>query len=70
MSFTMQSTLGEVLDNPTAKAILAKYFPQIDTMGPMLNMVRGMSLEAVSKLPQANISQDSLKSIMDELSKI
>jgi len=70
MSYTLQTTLGEILDDPAAKAVIAKYFPQIDEMGPMLAMVRGLSLEAVAKLPQANISQDSFKAIMDELSKL
>lgn len=70
MSYSLQSTLGEVLDDPRAKAVIAKYFPQIDSMGPMLAMVRGMTLEAVAKLPQAGISKESFDAIRDELAKL
>lgn len=70
MAYTLQTTLGEILDDPSAKAVIAKYFPQIDEMGPMLAMVRGLSLEAVAKLPQAKIAPENFKAIMDELSKL
>jgi hypothetical protein len=62
--------MGELLDNPTAKAVLAKYLPDLDKAGPMLNMARGMSLKQIAGFPQANISADKLKSIVEDLQKL
>lgn len=70
MAFNGDTKLGDLLDNPAAKAVLGKYLPQLDSAGPMLNMARGMSLKTVAGFPQANISQETLKSIIDDLAKL
>jgi hypothetical protein len=72
MPYTQDSTLGDVLDNPAAKAILIKFVPQLDQpqIKAMLGMVRGMTLKRVSALPQAKLSEETLTQIMTELTKL
>jgi para-nitrobenzyl esterase len=70
MAFNGDTKLGELLDNPAAKAVLAKYLPQLDSAGPMLNMARGMSLKTVAGFPQANVSAEVLQKIIDDLAKV
>lgn len=70
MAFNGDSKLGELLDNPAAKAVLAKHLPELEKAGPMLNMARGMSLKTVAGFPQANISADKLKVILAELEQL
>lgn len=70
MPFSVDTKLGELLDNPAAKAILAKYLPDLDKAGPMLAMARGMSLKTVAGFPQAKIAADTLKTIEAELKSL
>ena len=70
MAFSADSKLGELLDNPAAKAILAKHLPELEKAGPMLNMARGMSLKMVAGFPQANISAEKLQAIIGDLEKV
>lgn len=70
MPFTAETTLGEILDNAQAKEVLRKHFPQVDSAGPMLSMARGMSLKAVAGFPQAGITPDKLKAIIEDLAKL
>jgi cytochrome P450 len=70
MAFSADSKLGELLDNPAAKAVLLKHVPEVEQAGPMLAMARGMTLKAVAGFPQANISPDRLQAIVADLEKI
>jgi cytochrome P450 len=70
MAFSADSKLGELLDNPAAKAILLQHVPEVANAGPMLAMARGMTLKAVAGFPQANISADKLQAIVADLEKL
>jgi hypothetical protein len=70
MTYGADTKMGELLDNPSTKAVLAKYLPDLDKAGPLLNMARGMSLKQIAGFPQASISPDKLKSIVEELQKL
>jgi hypothetical protein len=50
--FTLDTTLGELLDDPQAKALLDKHVPGVST-NPMVTMAKGMSLNMVLSMPQA-----------------
>ncbi len=69
MALTADSKLAEILDNAEGAKVLAKYLPNLSS-SPMLGMARGMSLQTISGFPQANISADTLKSIVAELAQI
>ncbi len=70
MAFNGDTKLGDVLDNPAAKAVLEKHLPGIENAGPMLAMARGMSLKTVAGFPQANISPEKLQAILADLGKL
>lgn len=71
MAFTMDTTLGALLDNPQAKAVLEKYVPGIST-NPMVAMARGMTLNMLLSMPQAaqlGITKDKAEAILAEVNK-
>jgi hypothetical protein len=51
-AFTLDTTLGTLLDNPQAKAVLEQYVPGIST-NPLAAMAKGMSLKTILAMPQA-----------------
>ena len=52
MAYTLNSTLGELLDNPKAKAVLDQQLPGVSSH-PMVAMARGMSINMIVSMPQA-----------------
>lgn len=71
MAYTLDTTLGTILDNPQAKAILDQYLPGAST-NPMVGMVRGMSLNALLRMPQAaqlGLTQEKVRKVLDEINK-
>ena len=72
MAFTLNTTLGELLDEPKAKTLLDKHFPGI-AANPMVAMVKGMSLNMLLSMPQAvqlGITKEKVESILNEVNKI
>ena len=47
MAFSIESTVGDLLDNPGPRAVLDKIMPQLAT-NPQIDMARGMSLKMVA----------------------
>jgi hypothetical protein len=70
MAFNGDTKMGVMLDDPTAKAVLLKFLPEIKTAGPMLKLARGMSLKQVAGFPQAKIPPEKLQAILAELEKL
>jgi hypothetical protein len=70
MAFTADTKLGEILDNPKAKAVLEKHYPEMATAGAMLMMGRGLSLNQISKFPQAKMTSERLQNIVNDLQKL
>lgn len=71
MAYTLDTTLGTILDNPQAKAILDQYLPGAST-NPMVGMVRGMSLNALLRMPQAaqlGLTKEKAQKVLDEINK-
>lgn len=62
----IDSPIGDLLDHPETKAVLAKHLPKLLDF-PQLDMVRPMSLRQVSQYPQAEIDDAKLKAISDDL---
>lgn len=52
MAVTLDTTLGELIDNPKARAVLDGYFPGLST-NPMVAMAKGMTLNMILAMPQA-----------------
>ena len=71
MEFTLDSTLGQLIDNPQAKAVMEQYLPGIST-NPMLVMAKGVSLNQVLAMPQAaqfGITKEKVETVLVEVNK-
>lgn len=72
MAFTLDTTLGEILDHPQAKAILDKHVPGASSH-PMIELARGMSLKMILALPQAaqiGLTQERAEAVLAEINKV
>jgi hypothetical protein len=72
MAITMDTQLGTLLDNPQAKQVIDKHLPGV-TSNPMVNMVRGMSLNSILAMPQAaqlGLTRDKVEAILVEVNKV
>ena len=71
MAFTLNTTLGELLDNPQAKAVLDQYLPGVSS-NPMVGMARGMSLNMILSTPQAaqfGLTKEKAETVLAEINK-
>ncbi len=69
MAFTGDSTLGDILDDEAAKAVIEKHMPGLSNH-PQIDMGRSMTLTAVAGFAEAGISAEVLASIIEDLSKL
>jgi hypothetical protein len=72
MHFTLDSTLGDLLKDPQAKALMEKYMPGVST-NPMVEMAKGMSLNMLLSLPQAaqlGLTREKAEAIVAEANKL
>lgn len=70
-AYTLDTTLGQLLADPTAKAVLDQYVPGVSA-NPMVNMVSGMSLRVLVDMPQAaqmGFTKDKVQALLDEINK-
>jgi hypothetical protein len=72
MAYTLDSKLGDLLDNPQAKAVLEKYVPGAST-NPMVAMAKGMTLNMIVAMPQAaqmGFTKDKAEALLVEVNKV
>jgi hypothetical protein len=71
MTITLDSTLGTLLDDPQAKAVVEQYLPGIST-NPLVQMAKGMSLRMILSMPQAaqlGLTEEKAETILAEVNK-
>ena len=71
MAITLDTTLGVILDDPKAKAVLDQYLPGVSS-NPMVAMARGMSLKMILAMPQAaqfGLTKEKAEAILVEINK-
>jgi hypothetical protein len=71
MAFTLDTTLGEILNDPQAKAVLDKQLPGIAD-NPMIAMAKGMSINMILSMPQAaqlGFTKEKANAILAEINK-
>lgn len=71
MAYTLDTTLGTLLDHPQAKQVLDQYLPGVSS-NPMIAMVRGMSINAILAMPQAaqfGITKEKAEAFLAEVNK-
>lgn len=66
MSMSIESKLGDLLDNAASKAILEKHMPGISTH-PQIGMGRGFALAMVAKFSGGLITDDMLSKVDADL---
>ncbi len=69
MALSINSTVRELQADEKAKAILEKHRPGL-TSHPQIGMAMDMALEQVASYPEAEITNEKLKAIDDDLSKL
>ena len=72
MKVTLDTTLGAILDDPQAKAILDQQLPGAST-NPMIGMARGMSLKMIVSMPQAaqmGFTKEKAEALLADINKV
>jgi hypothetical protein len=72
MAFTLDTPFGTLLDNPQAKQIIDQHFPGVSD-NPLINMVRGMTLNNILAMPQATqlgLTKESAEMMLAEVNKV
>jgi hypothetical protein len=60
------STVGDLLDNPAAMAILVKHLPDV-VNGEGIERARGMTLQAIQPFSQGKITDEQLAAVDKDL---
>jgi len=71
MELTLDTTLGTILDDPKAKAILDKHLPGVSS-NPLVGMAKGMTLNMILSLPQAaelGLTKEKVEKLLVEINK-
>jgi hypothetical protein len=72
MAYTLDTTLGALLDDPKAKAVVDKYLPGVAS-NPMVAMVKGLSLRALVAMPQVaqtGVTEQKIQDVLNEINKL
>ena len=72
MMYTMDTRIGQLLDDTKAVEVLEKRVPGI-SRNPAVTMARGMSLKSLADNPQAKqmgVTQAKLQQVLDEVNKV
>ncbi len=70
-ALTLDTTLGAIIDDPQAKAVLDQYLPGVSD-NPMVAMVRGMTLNMLLAMPQAaqlGFTKEKAEQIVAEINR-
>ncbi|NMC11441.1 MAG: hypothetical protein GYA34_01000 [Chloroflexi bacterium] len=71
MALTLDTTLGELLKDPQAKAVLDQQLPGVSS-NPMVAIAAGMSLRTILAMPQAaqlGLTKEKAEAILAEINK-
>ena len=69
MAYTLDTKLGEILDDTQAVEVLERYAPGASSH-PMVGLARGMTLKALVAMPQARqagITEDMVLKVLAEI---
>ena len=72
MAYTMDTKVGEIMNDTGAVKILEKHVPGI-SKNPMLGMAKGMTLKSVIAMPQAKqagLTEDMVKKVLAEINAV
>jgi len=69
MSYSIESKLGDLLDNEATKAVLEKHMPGISTH-PQIGMGKGFALSMVAKFSGGLITDEMLQKVNADLTAL
>ena len=69
MSFSINSTVRQILMDERAKAVLEKHLPGASTH-PQIDQAMYMTLREVAMYPEANLSTEKLNALVADLEKL
>lgn len=69
MAYSINSKVGELLDNPAPRAVIDKHIPDMAT-NPQVGMARGMALKMVAAMSGGRITKEILAAVDADLQKI
>ena len=71
MAYTVDTKVGDLLKDTHAVEILEKHVPGI-SKNPMISMASGMTIKSLLAMPQAQqygVTEEKVKTILDEINK-
>ena len=72
MAFTLETTVGDLLNDPQAKKIIEKYARGVTT-NPLIGMAKGLTINNILALPQAKqygLTKEKAEEILAEINKL
>ena len=72
MAYTLDTKVGEILDDTGAVKILEKHVPGI-SKNPMIGLAKGMTLKSLLAMPQAKqagLTEDMVKQVLVEINAL
>lgn len=72
MPYTMDTKVGEILDDLNAVKVLEKHVPGI-SKNPMIGLAKGMTLKSILSMPQAKqagLTEDMVKKVLAEINAL
>lgn len=72
MAYTLDTTVGDILDDTSALKILEKHVPGI-SKNPMIGMAKGFTLKQILAMPQAKeagLTEEMVKKVLAEINAV
>jgi hypothetical protein len=72
MKVTLDTPLGDILNDPKAKVVLDKYLPGASA-NPMVQMAKGMTIKMILAMPQAaqlGLTKEKAEAMLAEINKV
>ena len=72
MAYTLDTTVGELLNDTQAVNVLEKHAPGI-SKNPMIGMAKGMTLKALLAMPQAKqygVTEEVVQNVLTEINAL
>ncbi len=66
---TGETTVGDILDNPAATAVVKKHLPEL-VANEQINMARGMTLKAIQQYSADTVTDQKLTQIDADFAKL
>jgi hypothetical protein len=72
MAYTLETTVGTIMDDTRAVEVLEKYAPGI-SKNPMLAFAKGMTLKSLLEMPQAKqlgVTEEMVTKVLAEINAL